>query len=276
MDKNNKFIEQKHCKFKFWIIIIPVFLDLFIGGMSYILSGFYGLYMSLPILLVDGAGFTLGFSLIPLIPYFAALIYLNKIIKILGHKYKKIALTFLIIILLIYTAGVTTQIVKKVMYTNKLNQYKIQQKITEIEFNKELRIENFIIEKVPQYYKYYKTTFIIVIPSQYIGNSKGELSIKINSSDIMYDIDANIYYENGQVIENRIDAIFPDSINLTPFFDTNGDLRINVFYVCNEIDVEESKIYNIDLRLKLEPLGQYRFTKKPYYELEYTTNFDSN
>lgn len=259
-------------KFIFWFLCVLIFGDLLLGGVYYALSGDYWRHQPMPILAIEGAGFTLGFSLLIFVPYFTAIYILKRIIIDLGSFYKNIVIKLLLLAFVLYAIGFGHMLVNKITFNIRQKEFRENQKVVQNNFDGDVLIRNLVAKPVPQNYRLYEVGYEVLIPSKYIGDSQGTIYLKVGNDSELYKIESFINYYKQTVTENDEWVVANNASRINPKFLSNGDLLIDVIYYKNEIDNPDYKNHKVEFYLKIEPRstgGQNLI----YHELELNKNF---
>ncbi len=259
-------------KFVFWFLCILIFGDLIRGGVYYALSGDYWVHQPVPILAIEGAGFTLGFSLLIFVPYFIAIYFLRRTMTDLGSFYKNIVIKLLLLTFASYTIGFGHMLVNKITSNMRQKEFRENQSVIQNNFNSDVLVLNLIAKPVPQNYKLYEVNYGVLIPSKYIGDSQGTIYLKVGNDGELYKIESFINYYKQTVTENDERVVANNASHINPKFLSNGDLLIDVIYYKNEIDNPDYKNHKVEFYLKIEPRstgGQNLI----YHELELNKDF---
>jgi len=83
-----------------------------LGGFTYAVTADYWRYLPIPILLIEGAGFTLGISLLMLLPYIFALRFAWRESNKPESYYKNIIISLTLITVALYCYGLVHHTLK--------------------------------------------------------------------------------------------------------------------------------------------------------------------
>lgn len=233
------------------------------------MTGDWFVYQPIPISAIEGAGFTMGFSLLILIPYFLATYYLFKNRKIFSTNYKRFFVALIITALALYAAGVVHSLLNSRNTIGQRQQYENKQILVNEQFQKDVNILVPSIKPVPQYYKLFETSFIVNVPKKYFGDSKGTIYITVGSKEDQYYIDSFYVYDKLLLTNIDYKKINDETSKVVPGFNTNGDLDLTITYLINEYDGEaDYKKHNISVYLEIVPEGS-SLTGASYYNVKY-------
>lgn len=219
-------------KIFYWILFVIIFGDLLLGGITFVLTlDYWNFYMAFPINMIESAGFTLGFSLIPLTIYCFFVYQLFIIAKSLEKKYIDYLFKGILVVLFLYAIGFTGQFIRlaKSSVDRKHKEILIQENL--FKFQKDVSVNGLSIKKVEGTFDTYKANFVINIPNEYIFDRKTYLGLHVDSTDTVSEISTYLYYIDGKIVEtsDNLNIRNPNEIKLV--FNDNGDLDINVEYI---------------------------------------------
>ncbi len=259
----------------FWLFVIILFLDVLCGGFLYAMSGDWWLYVPIPISLIIGIGFTMGLSLLFLIPYMLAGFYLFIKRKSLPISYKRILGALVLLTIVLYSLGFLHSLVVRRNNAEKEQLHLGAQALVNEQFQKDVIILISPIKPVPQHHKMYEASFIVNVPMKYFGESKGSIRVKVGPEEDFYDIDTYYSYDKLLLLNLDYKKINTEPSKVVPGFNTEGDLELIVTYWINEYDRKDRTDHYVDLYLELVPDTSDRHNTS-YYNVTYAKeiNFD--
>ena len=263
-------------KVVFWLFSAIFLLDFIYGGTIFAITGDYWTnHHPIPIIALEGAGFTKGISLLILVPYFAAAHYLFEERKNLPNKYKKIFVSIIIIILALYAGGLIHNAINNQINLRSREKGRKEQLSIEEQFQKDVSIKIQSIEEIPQNYRLYKTNFIMNIPKEYFGDANGTIAIHVGDQKELYFVDTSYQYSNLRITDmNYRNAVMQDS-KIVPEFTTNGDLLLNITYFIDQTNAEKNQNPSVDISIEINPERSH-ILNTSYYDIEYRNTITFN